>query len=343
MIPKGIKKIIVLAASKKASDIHICAGAPILLRIGRDLVPATEGILTPELSERMSLDLLTEAQVEQFRSQLDYDLMIGDDDGRYRVNVSINDGAVGAVIRILPDAPKTLDSLNLPPIVTELANLSKGMVLVTGSTSQGKTTTMSAVIDEVNTRQRRHIITIEDPIETVHTNKKSIVRQREVGRDTRSFAAGLRAALRQDPDMIAIGEMRDYETIKIALTAAETGILVLSTLHIISIDKMIERLLSYVPQEDTGHIRYLLAGAIQGVIHQELLPGEKGRKHVACEILVATDAVRNTIRRRDAFMLRNIITTGGKYGMRSMQESVSELREQGVISEKTADSVLTNY
>ena len=343
MIPKGLKRIIRLATARKASDIHICAGAPVLFRIGKDLVPATEGKLTPELSQRMSLDLLTDEQKQEFLRRLDYDLMIGDEEGRYRVNILHDDGTVGAVIRILPDEPRKLADLGLPPTIKHLAGLSKGMVLITGSTSQGKTTTLSAIIDDVNTYHRRHIITIEDPIETVHTNKKSIVRQREVGRDTQDFQSGLRAALRQDPDVIAIGEMRDYETIRIALTAAETGVLVLSTLHIISIDKMIERILSYCPQEDSGHVRYLLAGALQGVIHQELLPGVDGGKRVACEVLVATDAARNTIRRRDSFLLRNIISTGSKHGMVAMQESVSRLLAENAISEKVAESVLSNY
>lgn len=343
MIPKGLQKIFALANTKKATDIHICAGAPILLRVGRDLIPATEGKLTPELSERMSMDLLTEEERKSFRTRRDYDVMIGEDGGRYRVNVAYSDGTVGAVIRVLPQEPKRLEELNLPPIVTELSLMTKGLVLITGSTSQGKTTTLSAIIDKVNREQQRHIITIEDPIETVHENRKSLVRQREVGRDTETFRSGLRAALRQDPDVIAIGEMRDYETIKIAMTASETGIMVLSTLHVISIDKVLERLLSYVPSEDNDHMRYMLAGALQGVIHQELLPAAGGGKRVACEILIATDAVRNTIRRHDAFGLRNQITTGARYGMQTMRDSIEQLLASGQISDEVAQSVLANY
>jgi len=215
--------------------------------------------------------------------------------------------------------------------------------LITGSTSQGKTTTMSGIIDEVNTHHRRHIVTIEDPIEYVHPNKQSIVRQREVGKDTRTFSAGLRAALRQDPDVIAIGEMRDYETIKIALTAAETGVLVLSTLHIISIDKIIERLLSYAPEGGDGHIRELLANSLIGVVHQELLPTVDGGKRVACEVLVVTDAVRNVLRSRGMFHLRNLITTGGRFGMQSMKQSVDAMLDEGVITEEMHESVMKNY
>lgn len=343
MISPTLKKLIVSAKGKKASDIHICVGAPVLFRIGKDLVPSTAGAITAELSEKMIGEMLTERQMEQFREQLDYDLVIADDDGRYRVNLSYNDRAIGAVIRLLGDEGRTLEGLGLPPVVKELSRHTKGLVLITGSTSQGKTTTMSAIINEINNNQRRHIITIEDPIETLHINKKSIVRQREIGRDTKTFYSGLRAALRQDPDVVAIGEMRDYETIKIALTAAETGVLVLSTLHIISIDKMLERLLSYAPSEDQDHLRFLMAGALQGVIHQELIPNVHGSKQVACEILIGTDAVKNIIRHRDSFMLRNVIHTGGKFGMMTMAQSIGGLVERGLIERSVAEPILRNY
>jgi twitching motility protein PilT len=343
MIPPPIKKLTDLAREKKATDIHICAGAPVLLRIGRDLIPASEGIVTPEVSERMAISLLSPSQEEAFRKELDYDLMVQDEQSRYRVNICANDGFIGTVIRILPDQARSIDELHLPPVVKTLSRKTKGLVLITGSTSQGKSATMSGMIDEINTNFRRHVVTIEDPIETLHLNKLGIVRQREVGRDTKSFHSGLRAALRQDPDVIAVGEMRDYETIRIALTAAETGVLVLSTLHIISIDKMIERLLSYAPADDTGHLRHLLADALQGVIHQELLPALDGGKRVACEVLMAVDAARNIIRRGEAFMLRNIIHTGSRYGMIAMRQSVAELLEKGDISQEVAERVLVNY
>ena len=328
---------------KGASDIHICAGAPILFRIGKDLIPSTSGKVTPELSERLVIEMLTPLQVEEFRRLLDYDLMISDDEGRYRVNISYNDRTVGAVIRILPEQARTLDDLGLPPVVREMAQATKGIILITGGTSQGKTTTMSAIIHEINQTQRRHIITIEDPIETIHTPINSIIRQREIGRDTKTFASGLRAALRQDPDVVAIGEMRDYETIKIALTAAETGILVLSTLHIISLDKLIERLLTYGPADEQDHLRYLLAGGLVGVIHQELIPALDGGKRVACEVLVANDAVKNIIRHRDSFMLRNIIATGGKRGMTSMKQSIGELIEKNLVARDVAEGIMLNY
>ncbi len=343
MLTERIKRLLKLAQNRKATDIHICAGAPILHRIGRDLIPITDEIITPEQSKELSFELMTDDQIEKFEKELDFDLMIYEAEGRYRINLSYNDSCVGAVIRILPGEPKTINELHLPSIVTDLCKKTKGLILLTGSTSQGKTTTLSAMIEEINRTQKKHIITIEDPTEYSHKSKEGIVRQREVGRDTLSFARGLRAALRQDPDVIAIGEMRDYETVRIALIAAETGVLIISTLHIISIDKIIERLVSYAPAQEENHIRYLLADSLQGIIHQELLPTIEGGKRVATEVMVVTDAVRNVIRRRGAFLLRNIITTGSTYGMITMNSSVNKLQEEGLISEDIANLVLENY
>jgi len=232
------KQLLEHAKAQKATDIHICAGAPVSFRVGGKLIPITKEKLTPEQSREISLELLTEDQKKLFEQNLDYDLMLADEGGRYRINIGYFNGQVGATIRILPTRPKTIKELFLPDIVRDLARRTKGLVLITGSTSQGKTTTMTSMVDEINSTSERHVITIEDPIEYVHSNKVGMVRQREIGKDTQSFYSGLRAALRQDPDVIAIGEMRDHETIKIALTAAETGVMVFSTLHVISIDKI---------------------------------------------------------------------------------------------------------
>ncbi|MHC4648437.1 MAG: type IV pilus twitching motility protein PilT [Planctomycetota bacterium] len=337
------KQLLEHARIQKATDIHICAGAPILFRVGGHLIPATKDKLTAEQTRKLSLELLTEEQRIEFERIRDYDLMLADGGGRYRVNVGYFDGRVGSTIRILPTEPKTIKQLSLPSVVRHLAHRTKGLVLITGSTSQGKTTTMAAMIDEINATCKKHIVTIEDPIEYVHTNKKGIVRQRGVGTDTQSFSMGLRAALRQDPDVIAIGEMRDYETIRIALTAAETGVLVLSTVHVISIDKIIERLLSYAPASDEGQLRFLLAESLQGMIHQELLPTTDHRQRVACEVLVVTAAAKNIIRRKGGFFLRSIIETGKKQGMVTMVESVNTLLEQDIISEGVAKTTLANY
>ena len=339
----SIHEVLKHGRAHRVSDIHVAPGAPVLFRIARKLVPATTQPLTSKQSERLSLELLSEVQQQQFHATGDYDFMAIDDYGRYRVNVGYFDGDIGTVIRILAQRPKTLADLKLPDVVKDLASATKGLVLLTGSASQGKTTTMTAIIDEINNNSARHVITIEDPIEYLHTNKKGLVRQRQIGRDTKDFHTGLRAALRQNPDVISIGEMRDFETIKIALTAAETGCLVLSTLHIMSIDKIIERLLSFAPTEDEGHIRYVLADTLVGVIHQELVPARDGGKRVAAEILIINQATKNIIRNRGTFFLRNVITTGKKYGMVSMQTSLQNLVDEGAITQETMNDVMVNY
>lgn len=331
------------AVDQHATDIHICAGAQVQFRIGGKLVPVMEESLSPEKSRQICYEMLTSEQIETFESNLDFDLMLAYNGSRFRINVGHFNGAIGATIRVLSGLPATPDELFLPDIVKTLAEKEKGLVLITGSTNQGKTTTMSAMIEHVNMTQKKHIVTIEDPIEYIHTNKKGIVRQREVGRDTKTFASGLRAALRQDPDVIAIGEMRDYETIKIALTAAETGILVLSTLHVISIDKMIERIISYAPDEGESTVRYLLAETLQGVIHQELLPLVAGGQRVACEIMTSTSGAKNILRRKDGLHLRTVIDTGKKFGMCRMVESVEKLLAENLISVQTAKRVLASY
>ncbi len=339
----SIHEVLKHGRAHRVSDIHVAPGAPVLFRIARKLVPATPKSLTSKQSERLSLELLSESQQTQFHAALDYDFMAIDDYGRYRVNVGYFDGDIGTVIRILAQRPRTLSELRVPEVIKELASSTKGLVLLTGSASQGKTTTMTAIIDEINTYHTRHVITIEDPIEYLHTNKKGLVRQRQAGRDTKDFHSGLRAALRQNPDVISIGEMRDFETIKIALTAAETGCLVLSTLHIMSIDKIIERLLSFAPAEDEGHIRYVLADTLVGVIHQELVPARDGGKRLACEVLIVNQATKHIIRNRGTFFLRNVITTGKKFGMISMQTSLQNLVDEGAITPETMSDVMVNY
>lgn len=339
----SIHEVLKHGRAHRASDIHVAPGAPVYFRVARRLMPVTSAALTSKQSARLSLELLNDMQRKQFETNLDFDFMAIDDYGRYRVNVGYFDGDIGTVIRILAQRPKALDELKLPAAVRELSKATKGLILLTGSASQGKTTTMTAIIDEINITSHRHVITIEDPIEYLHTNKKGLVRQRQTGRDTKDFHSGLRAALRQNPDVISIGEMRDFETIKIALTAAETGCLVISTLHIMSIDKIIERLLSFTPTEDEGHIRYTLADTLVGVIHQELVPARDGGKRVACEILIVNQATKNIIRNRGTFFLRNVITTGRKFGMVSMQTSLQNLVDEGAITPETMNDVMVNY
>jgi len=338
------RNILNLAEARRATDVHLVAGAPVLFRIEGELAPVTRHMLPAEQAKHLAYSLLTDEQIRRFEQERDLDLMLVSPQGRrYRVNISMNHGAGGAVIRLLPREPIPLDRIRLPRIAHRLQRARKGLVLITGGTSQGKTTTLASILDSINSSQRKHIVTIEDPIEYLHANKSSVIRQREVGRDTASFAQGLRAALRQDCDVIAIGEMRDFDTIKIALTAAETGVLVFSTLHIMSIDKIIERLLAYAPEGYEGQIRTQLAEALLCVIHQELLPSISGGKRVACEVLVATEAVRNLIRNRGTYYLRSAITTGGRYGMQTMRASLDQLREEGEISDSLYRVVAENY
>jgi len=340
----SIQQILQLARQRRAADVHIVAGSPVLFRVKGELQPVTREVLDPKMARDLAYAMLTPEKIQHFEQHLDYDFMLSDAErNRYRVNIAYNDGTVGAVVRLLASEPMTLEQIRVPPIVKQMTHARKGLILITGATSEGKTTTMAAMIDEINRTQRKHIITIEDPIEYVHHNKQSVVRQREIGKDTKSFERGLRAALRQDPDLIAIGEMRDYETIKIALTAAETGVLVISTIHVISIDKIIERFLAYAPDGSDGHMRSLLSEALLGVIHQELLTTVDGGKRLAVEILVTTDAVRNVMRNRGTFHLRNVITTGQRFGMRSMKQSLDELLDEGVISESVHNRVIENY
>ena len=339
-----LSDIVSLAERKGATDIHLAPGRPLFFRLNGELVPVTSSCMTDEGVRRLSFAVLNEQQIKRVELNRDADFIWSrPGSGRCRINLSYFQGQIGAIIRLLPRNPLPLERLGLPAVVDQFMGARKGLILITGSTSQGKTTTMASLIDSVNQRLRKNVITIEDPIEYVHTYRHANICQRQVGRDTKSFSRGLRAALRQDPDIIAIGEMRDYETIKIALTAAATGVLVLSTLHIISIDKMIERLLSYAPDGRDGQIRSLLAEALVGIVHQELLPNQTGGKCVACEVLTATDAVRNLIRNRGTYHLRTIITTGARHGMQTMKTSLIALREDGRISSQTYRTIAINY
>ncbi len=339
-----IEYILSDAVKHEATDIHIIAGMPVMYRIAGDLKPIDDTILLPGSTQSLCYALLTEQQIKDFEETKDIDIIRTFGRNRFRINLSYAKETIGAVIRVLNYAPIPLEELKLPQVVTSMCSRDKGLFLITGTTSQGKTTTLSGMVDYINRHRSKHIVTIEDPIEYVHENKKSIVRQREIGKDTVSFEVGLKAALRQDPDVIVIGEMRDYESIKIALTAAETGSLVLSTLHTMTIDKIIERLFSYVPADQEAQIRMMLSEVLLGVVHQELLPTMFGEKRVACEILVNTQAVRHTLRRKETYYLKTFLQTGGaKHGMRTMKQSLDELLAEEQITQQVYDEVLINY
>jgi twitching motility protein PilT len=339
-----IRQVLAEAVDIDATDVHIAAGTPVTFRIGGALRPIDDTVLLPASSRDLCYELLSQAQIEVFERDRDLDFIKTFGEHRFRINVHFSKNSVGAVIRVLQYAPMPLESLKLPPIVTSMCSRDKGLILISGTTSQGKTTTLAGMVDHINRFRNKHIITIEDPIEYIHSNKQSLIRQREIGQDTKSFEAGLKAALRQDPDVVVIGEMRDYESIKIALTAAETGVLVLSTLHTMTIDKIIERLFSYVPADQDVQIRMMLSEALIGIVHQELLPTVTGDKRVACEILINTQAIKNTLRRRETYFLKSFIQTGEKrHGMRTMRRSLTELLDSGEISQEIYDEVLANY
>ena len=332
------------ARELKATDVHIMAGSVVLFRVDGQLQPFSDDVLSASTARHLSCALLSEPQITTLDEELDLDFMCVDaKQQRYRVNVGQFNGATGSTIRLLPRKPLTLEELKLPAIVTEMTHRGKGLILITGSTSQGKTTTMASMVDAINRHSRKHIITIEDPIEYLHVAGKSLVRQREVGRDTKSFASGLRAALRQDPDVVLIGEMRDYDTIETALRAAETGILVLSTMHIVSIEKLMDRLLAFVPHGRENMIRAMASESLQCVIHQELLPTVDGGKRIAAEVLVATRAVKNQIRSGTDLQLRTSIQVGMSVGMQTMSQSLDDLLQEGVISEGIHQSVMKDY
>lgn len=340
----SLSELLALARSLRATDVHIAPGAPVYARIEGKLEPISTETLTLSTANHLATAPLSEQQRIALREDLDVDLICIDDaQQRYRLNVAYANGAVGAVVRLLPRAPIPLAELQLPPAVAAVTERGKGLVLVTGSTSQGKTTTMASMVDVINRTRRRHIVTIEDPIEYVHPAGLSLVRQREVGRDTKSFASGLRAALRQDPDVLLIGELRDYDTIEIALRAAAAGMLVISTLHIASIERMMDRIVAYAPPGRETLVRTLTSEVLQLVVHQELLPTLDGGKRVAAEVIVGTRAVRNLLRSGSESQLRSAIMSGGHSGMVTMQASLDALVDEGNIDRNLRDEVLKNY
>jgi len=257
--------------------------------------------------------------------------------GRFRVNVNFQRGSVGAVLRAIPEHIQTLEELGMPPVVAEFARMSKGLVLVTGATGQGKSTTLASLVDLVNRTRAVHVMTVEDPIEYMHRHQMAVVNQREVGSDTHSFAEALKHALRQDPDVILVGELRDLETMATALTAAETGHLVFATLHTQDAANSVQRVIDVFPSHQQQQVRVQLAGSLQGVVCQQLLPTLVGKGRVAAvEVLVATPAVRNLIREGKVHQIRTAMQAGGKYGMHTMEQSLAQLVRAGQISAAAA-------
>jgi len=333
-----------LVAKEKASDLLISAGAPPILRINGQLFRSRTEPLTPEQTEKIIYDFLTEEQIKVFETyrELDFSLAVGRKH-RFRVNVYRQKGAVTAALRPIPEKIPSLDELGLPAKVRELAMARQGLVLVTGPTGHGKTTTQAAIVDLINHERACHIITVEDPIEYIHSHKRSIVDQREVGGDTASFATALKYVLRQDPDVILVGEMRDLETIQAALTAAETGHLVFATLHTNDAIQTVDRIIDVFPSEQQQQVRFQLSMTMLAIISQRLLPksDQEGRV-MACEMLLNNTAIANLIRDGKTHQVYSVIETSHKEGMQTMDRSLKALYTKGLISHDDAAANMRN-
>ncbi len=339
-----IRELLLLCIENKASDLHLTEKTPPILRIDGNLHITKGEPLKRDEIKRMVYSLLTDRQKEIFERdlELDFSLALTGLD-RFRVNVHIQKGSVEAAFRRIPLFIPDIKELGLPNVITDLARRPNGLVLITGPTGMGKTTTLAAMVNLINQEKSYLVISIEDPIEFVHTNKKSIIKQREVYRDTHSFAEALKRCLRQDPDVIVVGEMRDLETISTALTAAETGHLVLATLHTPDAPQTIERIIDVFPPHQQQQVKLQLADCLQGVVSQLLLPRAKGKGRImATEIMVATPGVRNLIREQQIEQIPTVIQTGSQYGMKSMDKSLKELYQAGIITYEVALSKAKN-
>ncbi|MCS7184543.1 MAG: type IV pilus twitching motility protein PilT [bacterium] len=323
----SIEELLKIMAERKASDLHITAGSPPVLRIDGILVPTEYEKLTVEMCQKLIYSILDEKQRKKFEETSELDCSFGVKGiGRIRMNVYRQRGAIGAALRAIPSTFYTFEELGLPAIVYEVVKKTKGLVLVTGPTGSGKSTTLASMINYINENRACHIVTIEDPIEYSHSHKKSIINQREVGSDTYSFAEALKHVLRQDPDVILIGEMRDFETIQAALTIAETGHLVFATLHTPDAPSSINRIIDVFPPHQQSQVRTQLSMTLQAVFSQLLLPKAQGFGRVlACEVLIATAAVRNLIREGKVEQLYNQMQTGSKFGMQTFNQALYEL------------------
>jgi twitching motility protein PilT len=334
-------EILLQVVERRASDLHLAAGAPPTLRIRGRLTPM-DGypVLTPVDTREIVYSILTGSQRQKLETnwQLDFAYSVPGH-ARFRVNAYFQRGALGAAFRLIPFEVVPLDSLGLPPSIREFAGRPRGLVLVTGPTGSGKSTTLASLIDLINQTRDDHIMTIEDPIEFLHHHKRCIVNQRELGSDATSFAEALKAALRQDPDVILVGEMRDIETIATAITAAETGHLVFATLHTQDTAQTIDRIVDAFPPGQQGQVRAQLSIALQGVVTQTLVPTADGSSRaVAAEVLMPTPAVRNLIRESKTHQIYSVLQTGAQHGMQTMDASLAGLVRQGKITRQVAES-----
>lgn len=339
-----IRNLLLLCIEKKASDLHITENEPPILRIDGRLSRTDLPCLSRQDLKKMIYGVLTDPQKELFEKELELDFSLALPTlDRFRVNAHLQKGSVEAAFRRVPLIIPSFEELGLPPVAIDLARKPNGLVLVTGPTGMGKTTTLAAMINLINNERESLIMCIEDPIEFIFTNKKSIVKQREIYSDSHSFAEALRHALRQDPNVIVVGEMRDLETISTTLTAAETGHLVLATLHTPDAPQTVERIIDVFPSHQQQQVKLQLADCLQGVISQLLLPHASGKGRVlATEIMLGTAGVRNLIREQEIEQIPTLMQTGSQYGMKTMDKSLKELTQKGLIALDVAMSKVKN-
>lgn len=332
-----ISQLLTFCFSQGGSDLHVSSGEPPMVRIDGDMKKLKIPALTGEQTQAMLYDIMGDAQRKIFeeKSDIDFSIEFGES-ARFRVNIFRQRRGMGAVFRVIPTKILTLEQLNMPSVLAQVSRREKGLILVTGPTGSGKSTTLAAMINQVNEERESHILTIEDPIEFVHKSKQSLINQREVGPHTMSFANALRAALREDPDIILVGELRDLETIQLALTAAETGHLVFGTLHTSSAPKTVDRIIDVFPANQQGQVRAMLSESVQAIITQTLCKKIGGGRCAALEIMLGTTAVRNLIREGKIHQLPSIIQTSQNIGMTTMDASLIDLVNKKLITHETA-------
>ncbi|MBC7294392.1 MAG: PilT/PilU family type 4a pilus ATPase [Thermoleophilia bacterium] len=342
---KTIDELLQKTAEANASDLHLKVGSPPVIRVDGELYDLDEPPLTPEDTKDYAASLMSEKQIRRFSETNEIDFAYSAPHvGRFRVNVYRQRGTISIALRRVVTQVPSFEELNLPPVVRKLALEPRGMVLVTGATGSGKTTTLAAMIDYINHNLRRHIVTIEDPIEILHEDIKCIVNQREIGLDTENYASALKYVLRQDPDIILIGEMRDQETVRTALTAAQTGHFVLSTLHTIDVAETVNRIIDFFPLYQQKQVRVMLAGSLRGIISQRLLPRADGKGRVpAVEVMVMTGRIRDLILDpTQTHNIRTAVAEGEYYGMQTFDQSLLGLYERGLVTLEDAQMVASS-